>query len=124
MPNPSDRKYSSGHTWAKIKGDTAEIGITDYAQRQLKEIVYVDLPPVKGKAAKGKGCGSIESVKSVSDIKSPLTGDVTEVNQSLSSNPGAINKEPFKTWIYKLKIKDPKEADGLLDAKAYEAQYK
>ncbi len=124
MPNPNDRKYSKDHTWVKIKGDIAEIGITDYAQRQLKEIVYVDLPAAKTKAAKGKACGSIESVKSVSDIKSPLTGDVIEVNSALTSNPGSLNKDAFKTWIFKLKLKDVKEADGLLDAKTYEAQYK
>ena len=124
MPNPSDRKYSKDHTWVKLQGDIAEVGITDYAQRQLKEIVYVDLPAVKAKATKGKACGSIESVKSVSDIKSPLSGEVTEVNTALSSSPGSLNKDPFKTWVFKVKLKDAKEADGLLDVKAYETQYK
>lgn len=124
MPNPTDRKYSKDHTWVKVKGDIAEVGISDYAQRQLKEIVFVDLPAVKAKAVKGKACGSLESVKSVSDIKSPVSGEVVEANASLSANPGALNKEPFKSWVFRVKIKDAKELDSLMDAKAYEAQYK
>ena len=118
---PSDLKYSKEHQWIKAEGDIAVVGISDFAQKQLKDIVFVELPEVGKKAEQGKNLSSIESVKSVSDIFSPVSGEVTEVNKGLENKPELINQDPYsKGWIAKIKISDKAELDKLMSAEEYE----
>ena len=118
---PSDLKYSKEHQWIKAEGDIAVVGISDFAQKQLKDIVFVELPEVGKKAEQGKNLSSIESVKSVSDIFSPVSGEVTEVNKGLEDKPELINQDPYsKGWIAKIKISDKAELDKLMSAEEYE----
>ena len=116
---PAELKYASSHEWADIKGDTATVGITSFAQEQLGDITFIDLPAVGAKLTQGAELGSIESVKAASELYSPVTGEVIEVNGALESNPELVNKEPFKGgWLVKVKLAQaPKD---LLDAAAYE----
>jgi len=119
---PDDLKYHAEHDWARIDGDTATLGITWFAQDQLGEVVYFD-PPEIGKAVRaGDPYAEVESVKAVSDVIAPLSGEIVEVNEALSDDPEAINEDPYdKGWMVKVRLSDPSEADGLLDAEAYEA---
>ena len=119
---PSDLRYHEEHDWARIDGDVATFGITWYAQDQLGEVVYFD-PPEVGKAVRaGDPYAEVESVKAVSDVIAPLSGEIVEVNEALSDDPEAINDDPYeKGWMVKVRLSDPSEADGLLDAAAYEA---
>ena len=119
---PSDLKYHADHDWARIDGDTATFGITWYAQDQLGEVVFFD-PPAVGKSVRaGDPYAEVESVKAVSDVIAPLSGEIVEVNEALSTDPEAINEDPYeKGWMVKVRLSDPSEADGLLDAEAYEA---
>ena len=120
MAYPSDLKYTKDHEWIRIAGDTAEIGITDYAQQQLGDVVFVDLPE-QGKTVGARDLnGSIESVKAVSELFAPVSGEVTEVNPLLRDHPDAVNKEPHTAWIVKIRLSDPTEAGSLLDTEAYE----
>jgi glycine cleavage system H protein len=119
---PTDYRYTKEHEWIKVKGDVATIGITDYAQQELGDVVFVDVPKVGAKLAPGKSFGSVESVKAVSEIYSPVSGEVTETNPLLIDTPEKINTDPHNTaWLIKLKLADPKEAASLMDAAAYEA---
>ena len=121
MAYPADLKYTKDHEWIRITGDSAEIGITDYAQQQLGDVVYVDLPEV-GRALKaGDPFGSIESVKAASDLFSPMSGDVTGVNPELKDHPEAVNSKPHETWMIRIKLSDPSAAASLLDSSQYEA---
>jgi glycine cleavage system H protein len=119
---PSELRYHVDHDWARIDGDIATFGITWYAQDQLGEVVYFD-PPAVGKSVRaGDPYAEVESVKAVSDVIAPLSGEIVEVNEALSSDPEAINDDPYeKGWMVKVRLSDPSEADGLLDAEAYEA---
>jgi glycine cleavage system H protein len=119
---PSELRYHEDHDWARIDGDIATFGITWYAQDQLGEVVYFD-PPAVGKSVRaGDPYAEVESVKAVSDVIAPLSGEIVEVNEALSSDPEAINDDPSeKGWMVKVRLSDPSEADGLLDAEAYEA---
>ena len=119
---PSELRYHEDHDWARIDGDVATFGITWYAQDQLGEVVYFD-PPAVGKSVRaGDPYAEVESVKAVSDVIAPLSGEIVEVNEALSSDPEAINEDPYdKGWMVKVRLSDPSEADGLLDAEAYEA---
>jgi len=121
METPSDLKYSKEHEWVRVEDDVAVIGITFFAQKQLTDIVFVELPE-KGKGVEnGKQMGVIESVKSVSDIFSPVTGEVVEVNEALQDNPDTINKDPYgEGWIVKVKLADSSEVDGLMSAEDYD----
>ena len=121
MPYPADYKYTKQHEWLSIEGTTGSIGITDYAQHSLGDIVFVELPKVGDSIEAGSTFGSIESVKSVSDIYTPVSGTVTEINETLTSAPETINADANTTWIMKLTLSDPTQADALLDAAAYEA---
>jgi glycine cleavage system H protein len=119
---PADYRYTKQHEWIKVQGDTGTIGITDYAQQELGDVVFVDLPKVGAKISGGKSLGSVESVKAVSEIYSPVSGEVTETNPLLVDAPEKINTDPHNAaWLIKLKLADPKEVAGLMDAAAYEA---
>jgi glycine cleavage system H protein len=118
---PADRKYTKDHEWIRISGDTAEIGITDYAQQQLGDVVYVDLPDVGRSIAAGDSFGSIESVKAVSELYAPMSGEVTEVNAQLKDHPETVNKEPHGTWMIKVRLANAGQANALLDSAQYEA---
>jgi glycine cleavage system H protein len=119
---PEDLKYTKNDEWLRIEGDVGIVGITDYAQDQLNDIVYIELPDVGAELSKSQTFGVVESVKAASDIYSPVSGTVTEVNTQLEEQPELINSDPYgKGWILKLQIKDVSEADDLMDATAYSA---
>ena len=122
MTNPSDLKYGKEHEWVKLEGDIAIIGVTDFAQKQLTDIVFVELPEKGKKVEQNKQMAVIESVKSVSDIFSPLTGEVIEVNEKLKDAPDIINKDPYgEGWIAKVKIANKDELNSLMSAEDYES---
>jgi glycine cleavage system H protein len=120
MSYPETYKYAKSHEWLLLEGDAATIGITDYAQSSLGDIVFVELPKIGQEIAAGATFGSVESVKAVSDLYSPVGGVVTEVNASLNDAPDTINTAANETWIIKLAVEDKAGADSLLDAAAYE----
>ena len=118
---PDDLRYHPEHDWARIDGDTATMGITWYAQDSLGEIVFFDPPKVGTNVTKDQPYAEVESVKAVSDVIAPLSGEVVEVNENLSGSPEQINDDPYgEGWLVKIKLADPGEADGLLDAGAYQ----
>ena len=117
---PSDLKYTKNDEWLRIEGNSATVGITDYAQDQLNDIVYVEFPDVGAEIAQGSTLGVVESVKAASDIYMPVGGTITEVNSALEDAPELINSDPYgKGWLAKFILKNASEADGLLDAAAY-----
>ena len=117
---PDDLKYHSEHDWARIEGDTATLGITWYAQDQLGEVVFFDPPAVGTTISKDSPYAEVESVKAVSDVIAPLSGEITEVNEALKDNPEQINEDAYgEGWLVKIKLSDPSEADGLMDAESY-----
>ena len=120
MAYPSELKYTKEHEWIRVAGDTAEIGITDFAQQQLGDVVYVDLPEVGRTLTAGESFGSIESVKAVSELFAPVSGEVVDVNPALKEHPEYVNKEPHATWMVKVRLSDPAAAGALLDAGQYE----
>jgi glycine cleavage system H protein len=120
MAYPSDLKYTKDHEWIRIAGDTAEIGITDYAQQQLGDVVYVELPDIGRTITAGEAFGTIESVKAVSELFAPMSGTVTGTNAELKDHPEKVNSEPHGTWMVKVKLSDPGAAADLLDAAHYE----
>lgn len=125
MTNPNDRKYTKEHEWIKVNGDIGTVGITDYAQHSLTDIVFAELPPIGKEIEQAKPLTVLESVKSVSDVFSPVSGTVVEVNGELSQSPEKINKSPFEDgWIAKIKIKDLSQLTGLMTAEEYEAYLK
>jgi glycine cleavage system H protein len=120
MNPPNDRKYLETHEWHKIEGDTATIGITQAAADELTDITYVSLPKVGAKLSANKPFGEIESVKATSDLYTGLSGEVTAVNEALSTDPGLVNRDPFAgAWMIKVKLSNPAEADKLLSAEDY-----
>ena len=119
---PEDRRYTKEHEWVKVDGDRARIGITDYAQNQLGDVVFLELPEVGRVLKAGETFGTVESVKAVSELFAPVAGEVVEVNSGLVSSPEAINTDPHGGgWMIVVKPSDPKSVGGLLDAKAYQA---
>jgi glycine cleavage system H protein len=120
MAYPADYKYTKEHEWLKIDGSTGSVGITDYAQNSLGDIVFVELPKVGTEITAGKTFGSVESVKAVSDLFAPVSGTVSEVNEALNTAPEQVNKDANTTWMIKLKLKDAGEAGQLLSAADYE----
>lgn len=117
---PEGLRYSKDHEWAKIEGDRALVGVTDHAQRQLTDVVYVELPAVGKAVRQGEPLGVIESVKAVSEIFAPLSGEVVEVNQILEDSPEKVNQSPYADgWIVVLKLASPSEAERLMDAGSY-----
>ena len=118
----ADVKYTREHEWIRVEGDTGTIGITPYAQEQLGDVVFVELPQAGRKVAKGEACAVVESVKAASDIYAPVSGEVTEANAALGDAPGDVNAEPMgKGWFFKLKLADKNELNGLMDEAAYGA---
>ena len=121
MHIPEELKYTKDHEWTRIDDDVATIGITDYAQSELGDIVYVELPEVGLQTKQMESFGTIEAVKAVSDMYSPLSGEVVEINNALTDQPEIINKDPYGDgWIIKIKLSDKSELDGLLDKAKYE----
>lgn len=121
MSNPEELSYSKEHEWARLDGDTAIIGITDYAQNSLGDIVYVELPKAGAQVTQFANIGVVESVKAVSDLFTPLSGEVLEVNGALEGDPAAVNRDPYgEGWLLKLKLKDSDEAKKLLTASEYD----
>lgn len=118
---PADRRYSKWHTWARPEGGAVAVGITDFAQRQLKDIVALELPRAGASVVQGKAAGCVESVKTVHDIVSPVSGTVTAVNAALETKPDLLNGDPYGTWIYKVAPSSVAELDGLMEAAAYDA---
>ena len=121
MAYPANYRYTREHEWIELTDSIGSIGITDYAQSSLGDIVYVDLPKVGDAVTAGATFGSVESVKAVSDLYSPVTGTVTAINDELKDAPDKINEKPHETWIIKVKLANPAEVNALLDAAAYEA---
>lgn len=120
MNFPAELKYTKDHEWVKIEGDTATVGITDFAQRELGDIVYVDVNTVGDSVAKEAVFGTVEAVKTVSDLFMPLSGEVLEVNKDIDAAPETVNSDPYgKGWMIKIKISDPSEVAGLLSVEDY-----
>ena len=116
---PSDLKYTKEHEWVRVSGDQAHVGITDYAQKQLGDVVYLELPDVGKTFSKGDVFGTIESVKAVSELYAPVSGEVVEVNTALAQRPEGVNSDPHASWMIVLKLSNAGESTDLLDAAAY-----
>jgi glycine cleavage system H protein len=117
---PGDLKFAKTHEWVRISGATAVVGISDHAQHELTDVVFVELPAVGRKVKTGEACAVVESVKTASDIYSPVSGEVIEINPALATQPDLVNKEPYAGgWFYKIKLSQPSEADALLAPDAY-----
>ena len=122
MNFPVDIRYTSEHEWIRVEGDEAYVGITDYAQSELGEIVFIDVPTEGETIGQGEVFGSIEAVKTVSDLNMPVTGEVLEINGALDAQPELVNNDPYgEGWIIRISVKDPAELDSLMDAAAYQA---
>ena len=122
MNFPQDIRYTSEHEWIRVEGDEAYVGITDYVQSELGEIVFIDVPTLGETVGQGEVFGSIEAVKTVSDLNMPVSGEVLEINEELDSAPELVNNDPYgKGWIIRISVKDAAELDKLMDAAAYEA---
>jgi len=121
MNFPGELKYTKEHEWIRIDGDEATIGITEFAQRELGDIVYVEIETVGQELKSGEIFGTVEAVKTVSDLYLPLSGSVTEINPKLNSNPELVNTDPYgEGWMVKMKINNPSDVEALMDAAAYE----
>ena len=120
---PEQLKYATTHEWVRVEGDTAWVGITDHAQAELTELVFVELPESGRTVSAGQPCAVVESVKTASDIYAPLSGEVIEVNQALTDDPGKVNADAFgEGWFFKVRMSAPSELDGLMDAASYQSQ--
>lgn len=119
MNAPENLLYSDTHEWAALDGDVATVGLTDYAQGELGDLVFVNLPEVGDEVTAGEAFGDVESVKAVSDVMSPVNGTVSEINEELLDNPGLINEKPYDAWL--IRVEGASAADGLMDAAAYAA---
>jgi glycine cleavage system H protein len=119
---PNDLRYARSHEWVRVEGNQATIGISDHAQKELTDVVFVELPAVGRKVKVGEACAVVESVKTASDVYAPLSGEVVAVNADLSSNPGLVNTEPYGAgWFFRLRLSDPQELEKLLASEAYGA---
>jgi glycine cleavage system H protein len=119
MTYPDGRKYTKDHEWIEVTGDRGRVGITDFAQQQLGDVVYVELPEVGARLKAGQSFGTIESVKAVSELYAPVAGEVVEVNAVLKDKPEAVNANPHTSWMIVVRLNDPAEVNGLLDAGQY-----
>jgi glycine cleavage system H protein len=120
---PSDLKYTKSHEWVRVSGDTATVGITDHAQAELTDVVFVELPEAGRQVEAGKACAVVESVKTASDIYSPVSGEIVEQNQPVTDNPALVNTEPYAGgWFFKIKLSNPAELDALLSPEDYQKQ--
>lgn len=122
-PIPADLRYAKTHEWVRVEGDLAVIGISDHAQHELTDVVFVELPAVGRHVRAGEACAVVESVKTASDVYSPVSGEVLEANTKLEGDPGLVNREPYAGgWFYKVRLANPTEVSSLLDAEAYRQQ--
>jgi glycine cleavage system H protein len=120
---PSDLKYAKSHEWVRVSGDTATVGITDHAQHELTDVVFVELPAAGRQVKAGESCAVVESVKTASDIYSPVSGQVTEINKAVVDKPELVNTEPYSGgWFYKIKLSNPAEVSALLSPEDYKKQ--
>ena len=120
---PSDLKYTKSHEWVRVSGDIATVGITDHAQHELTDIVFVELPEKGRKVKTGEACAVVESVKTASDIYSPVSGEIMEINKAVVDDPALVNKEPHAGgWFFKIKLSSPTELNALLSPDAYQKQ--
>ena len=120
---PLDLKYAKSHEWVRVNGAVATVGITDHAQHELTDVVFVELPAVGAMIKAGEACAVVESVKTASDIYSPVSGEVTEVNQAVVDDPALVNSEPYEDgWFYRIKLSDPAELSALLGPEQYKVQ--
>jgi glycine cleavage system H protein len=120
---PSDLKYTKSHEWVRVSGDTATVGITDHAQQELTDIVFVELPETGKQFKSGEGAAVVESVKTASDIYSPVSGQILETNKAVVDNPALANTEPYAGgWFFKIKLRNPAELNSLLSPEDYQAQ--
>jgi glycine cleavage system H protein len=119
MTYPAGLKYTKDHEWLEVTGDQGRIGITNYAQQQLGDVVYVELPEVGARLKAGQSFGTIESVKAVSELYAPVSGEVVEVNSALKDKPESVNANPHSSWMIVVKMSDPAESGSLLDASQY-----
>ncbi len=120
---PSDLKYAKSHEWIRVSGDTATVGITDHAQQELTDVVFVELPEVGRQVKAGEACAVVESVKTASDIYSPVSGEIVAVNKAAADDPALVNREPFANgWFYQIKLSNPAELDALLTPEQYQKQ--
>lgn len=120
MPYPTDRKYTREHEWIQVNGNSATVGITDYAQQSLGDIVFVETPKIGAELTAGKTFGTVESVKAVSDLFAPASGTVTEVNAQLATSPENVNSDAHAAWMLRMTLKNPSEIEALLSAADYE----
>ncbi|QYA48785.1 glycine cleavage system protein GcvH [Nosocomiicoccus ampullae] len=121
MATPNNLKYSEDHEWVKVDGDTVTIGITEFAQSELGDIVFVELPDEGDEIEKGEDFGSVESVKTVSELYAPVSGEVIEINEELEDSPELVNESPYEeAWMLKIKLSDESQLDELMDAAAYD----
>ncbi len=118
---PAELKYTKDHEWVRVDGETGVVGITNFAQQQLGDVVYVDLPEVGTKLSAGQTFGTIESVKAVSELYAPVSGEVVEINADLKDKPEQVNSTPHEAWMIKVRLSNPGEASGLLDSSAYQS---
>jgi len=122
---PSDLKYTKSHEWIRVNGDIATIGITDHAQQELTDIVFVELPEAGRQVKAGEPCAVVESVKTASDIYAPLSGEILEINQAVAADPALVNKEPYGGgWFFKVRLSAPTDINSLLSPDKYQAQIK
>jgi len=120
MSDPAGYRYTKDHEWVEVSGDRGKVGITDYAQQQLGDVVYIELPEVGTTLKQGQSFGTIESVKAVSELYAPLSGEVVEVNAALKEKPEAVNTDPHGSWMIVVRLANPGETNTLLDAAAYQ----
>ena len=120
---PAELKYAKSHEWVRVTGDIATVGITDHAQHELTDVVFVELPAVGRQVKSGEACAVVESVKTASDIYSPVSGEVTEINKSVVEDPALVNSDPYTNgWFYKIRLANPAELNNLLGPEQYRAQ--
>ena len=120
---PTDLKYASSHEWVRVEGDTAVIGISDHAQQELTDLAFIELPEVGAALSMGDACGVVESVKTASDIYAPVSGEVTEINDALESEPGTVNEDPYGDgWFYRIRLSNVDEVEDLLSPEDYAEQ--
>jgi len=120
---PAELKYAKTHEWVRLTGDTATVGITDHAQHELTDVVFVELPAVGRQVQSGEACAVVESVKTASDMYSPVSGQIVEVNKAAADNPALVNTEPYGGgWFFKIKLANPAELNNLLSPQSYQAQ--
>jgi len=120
---PADLKYAKSHEWVRLNGGVGTVGITDHAQHELTDVVFVELPQVGRKVKAGEACAVVESVKTASDIYSPVSGEITAVNQKVVDQPALVNDKPYDDgWFFQIKLSDPGELNSMMDATAYKAQ--